>query len=161
MPSAPPWRCKVGQPNSSQGGAAEVLLCFLLTVEVITSLVMQMSIPLFRLGVMQRSCQRRRIKTPPSFTFFFFFLVFFPIFFFFFLPRPFFFSGLSENTFPGGCQNESEALMSLRVKDVSLCLPLCLHICLSLSRSLISRFHKLKHETFAQAKTRAVLPVWC
>lgn len=124
-PSAPPWCCKVGQPNSSQGGAAEVLLCFLLTVKVITSLVMQMSIPLFRLGVMQRSCQRCRIKTPPSFTFLFFF-------FFFFLPCPFFFLDLSE-TFPGSCQNASETLMFLCVKDVSLCLPLRLHICVSLA----------------------------
>lgn len=53
---------KVGQPNLSQGGAEELLLCFLLTVEVITSLVMQMSIPLFKLSAMQGSCQRRHIK---------------------------------------------------------------------------------------------------
>lgn len=53
---------KVGQPNLSQGGAEERLLCFLLTVEVITSLVMQMSIPLFKLSAMQGSCQRRHIK---------------------------------------------------------------------------------------------------
>lgn len=58
---------KVGQPNLSQGGAEELLLCFLLTVEVITSLVMQMSIPLFKLSAMQGSCQRRHIKkNPPS-----------------------------------------------------------------------------------------------
>lgn len=50
---APLWCRKVGQPNSSLGGAAEVLLCFILTVEVITSLVMQMSVPLFKLAVMQ------------------------------------------------------------------------------------------------------------
>lgn len=53
---------KVGQPNLSQGGAEELLLCFLLTVEVITSLVMQMSIPLFKLSAMLGSCQRRHIK---------------------------------------------------------------------------------------------------
>lgn len=53
---------KVGQPNLSQGGAEELLLCFLLTVEVITSLVMQMSIPLFKLSAMQGSCQRHHIK---------------------------------------------------------------------------------------------------
>lgn len=53
---------KVGQPNLSRGGAEELLLCFLLTVEVITSLVMQMSIPLFKLSAMQGSCQRRHIK---------------------------------------------------------------------------------------------------
>lgn len=69
---------KVGQPNLSQGGAEELLLCFLLTVEVITSLVMQMSIPLFKLSAMQGSCQRRHIKkkkkkTPSTLPFFLYF----------------------------------------------------------------------------------------
>lgn len=68
---------KVGQPNLSQGGAEELLLCFLLTVEVITSLVMQMSIPLFKLSAMQGSCQRRHIKKKknPASTQPFFFLL--------------------------------------------------------------------------------------
>lgn len=57
---------KVGQPNLSQGGAQELLLCFLLTVEVITSLVMQMSIPLFKLSAMQGSCHCRHIKKNSS-----------------------------------------------------------------------------------------------
>lgn len=79
---------KVGQPNLSQGGAVELLLCFLLTVEVITSLVMQMSIPLFKLSAMQGSCQCRHMKkkikkegkkTPSILPFFSTFPFFFPL----------------------------------------------------------------------------------
>lgn len=135
--------CKVGQPNSSRGGAAEVLLCFLLTVEVITSLVMQMSIPLFRLGVMQRSCQRCRIKTPPSFT----------SFFFSFSPS----SSLVPSSFRLFLKPVSRQLPErVRDTDVATCercvtLSSPLSTYRSLYRSLMNRFQKLKSGMFAQA----------
>lgn len=149
---------KVGQPNLSQGGAEELLLCFLLTVEVITSLVMQMSIPLFKLSAMQGSCQhrhmkkkkiekrRRRKKKPPST-----------------IPFPFFSRLSFLNQISGTWQHKHQALMW---KTTPLHQKTCQSqsLFLSLSCSILWNNHALYRSVIAhfcmqRGSFQAVLPV--
>lgn len=144
---------KVGQPNLSRGGAEELLLCFLLTVEVITSLVMQMSIPLFKLSAMQGSCQRRHIKkkkkNPPS-TLAFFFL-YFPLLLSSLLSEPDF-RHLAAQASDIDVEDDTASPKDMSVSvSLSLSLPLFSHAPL-LSRS---RAHFLSFCTRCRTHTRA------
>lgn len=131
------------------------MLCFLLTVEVITSLVMQMSIPLFKLSAMQGSCQRRHMKKKNKK------ILHLPCLFFSTFP---FFSLLSFlNQISGTWQHKHQTLMW---KTTPLHQKTCQSQSLSLSFSLSLLF--LKHPCsfphsliFSPLRTPAHIPAHC